>query len=204
MSLYHHVNIGASVWSSSSQEDKKRGGLFHVRVIAKHIKFDMLFDSGSQVNLVSEEVVKKLGLATIPHEKTYPLIWVTNDAQFQVTKKYILKFAISDNFKDEVEFDVVPLDICGIVLGNPYLYDHKTILYREKNQYNSFKDGIEYVIQAHRMKTSLSLIFASQMKMLVNARRIFVLMMIDVKKIMMMHPNPLQGVIQSINMKCLK
>ena len=134
----------------------------------KHTKVDTLFDSGSQVNLDSEEVVKKLGLATIPHENPYPLRWVTNDAQLQVTKKCILKFAISDKFKDEVELDVVPLDICGIVLGIPYLYDRKAIFYREKNKYNIFKDGIEYVIHAHRMKTILSLISTCQMKSLVT------------------------------------
>ena len=97
-------------------------------------------------------MVKKLGLATIPHEKTYPLGWVTNDAQLKVTKKCILKFEISDKFKDEVEVDVVPLDICGIVLSSPYLYDRNTIFYKEKNQYHFFKDGIEYVIHSHRNK----------------------------------------------------
>ena len=57
-------------------------------------------------------MVKKLGLSTIPHENPYPLGWVTNDAQLQLTKKCI--------FKDEVVLDVVPLDICGIVIGSPY------------------------------------------------------------------------------------
>ena len=128
----------------------------------KDTKVDTLFDSGSQVNLVSEEVAKKLSLSTVPHENPYPLGWVTNDAHFQVTNKWILNFAISDKFKDGVELDVVPLDICGIVLGIPYLYDWKAISYREKNQHHLFKDGIEYVIHAHHMKTSLqSLIFAS-------------------------------------------
>ena len=142
--------------------------MFHVRVITKHTKNDTSFDSGSQVNLVSEKVVNKLGLSTIPHEKPYPLGLVTNDEHSQLTKKGILNFAISDKFKDEIELDVVPLDICGIVLGSPYLYDRKAILYRENNKYNIFKDGIEYVIHAHRMKTILSLISTCQMKSLVT------------------------------------
>ena len=50
-----------------------------VRVIANHTKIDTLFDSGSQVNMISEEVVKKLHLVIVPHEKPYPLGWVTND-----------------------------------------------------------------------------------------------------------------------------
>ena len=98
---------------------------FSVRVIVNHTNIDTLFDSGSQVNLISEEVVRKLHLVTMPHEKPYPLGWVTNDTQFQVTKKCVLKFAITEKFMDEVELDVVPLDICGIVLGSPYLYDRK-------------------------------------------------------------------------------
>ena len=81
-------------------------------------------------------MVKKLGLATITHENPYPLRWVTNDAKLEVTNKCILKFAIYDKYKDEVEPDVVSLDICGIVLARPYLYDWKEIFYREKNQYH--------------------------------------------------------------------
>ena len=52
----------------------------------------------------------------------------------------------------------------------------------ERNQYHSFKDGIEYVIHAHRMKTSLPLISLGQMKRLVNASKICVLIMIKVKE----------------------
>ena len=61
MSLSHHVNTSESIHSYSTQDDKKQGEIFHVRFITKHTKVDMLFDSGSQVNLVSEEVGKKLG-----------------------------------------------------------------------------------------------------------------------------------------------
>ena len=94
-------------------------------------------------------MVKKVGLATIPHENTYPLGWVINDAQLQVTNKCILKLTISDKFKDEVELGVIPLDVCIIVLSITYLYDHKAIFYKGKNQYHIFKDGIEYLIHAH-------------------------------------------------------
>ena len=34
--------------------EKKRSELFHIRVISKHTKFDTLFNSGSQANLISE------------------------------------------------------------------------------------------------------------------------------------------------------
>ena len=72
-------------------------------------------------------------------------------------------------FIDEVEFDVVPLDICGIVLGSPYLYDRKAIFYREHNRYHLFKNGIEYFIRTHRMKNEGSIVNTGHLKMIVNA-----------------------------------
>jgi hypothetical protein len=48
-------------------------------------------------------------------------------------------FSITANFIDEVELDVIPLDICGIVLGIPYLYDRITIFHHHENKYHLFK-----------------------------------------------------------------
>jgi len=53
---------------------------------------------------------------------------------------------------DEVELDIIHLDICGIVLGSAYLYDRKAIFYRVENKYQLTKDGIEYIITAHKLK----------------------------------------------------
>jgi hypothetical protein len=46
-----------------------RSKLFHIRVIMKHTNIDTLIHSGSHSNLISEEVVKKLGLNTKMHHK---------------------------------------------------------------------------------------------------------------------------------------
>jgi hypothetical protein len=48
--------------------------------------------------------------------------------------------SIASQFIDEVELDVVPLDICGIVLGSPYIFDRKEIFYCEDNKYQLNKD----------------------------------------------------------------
>ena len=60
--------------------EEERIELFHVRVISKHTKIDTLLESGSQANLISEELFKKLNLETIPHPKPYPLGWICKDA----------------------------------------------------------------------------------------------------------------------------
>ena len=113
---------------------------------------DTLIDSGSQSNLISEELVKKLGLKTQIHHKPYTLQWISNNHQLHIIKQCTLKFAISSKFLDEVICDVVPLSECGMVLGSPYLYDRKEIFYRKKNQYHLIKAGQEYVVHAHHVK----------------------------------------------------
>jgi hypothetical protein len=120
-------------------------------------------------------------LETIPHPKPYPLGWICDNAKLQVTRRCKLRFDITAHFVDEVELDVIPLDICGIVLGSPYLYDRKAIFHRHENKYHLFKNGVEYIVRAHTKNMNLSLVNAGQMKRLVNASKNFVLLMIKPK-----------------------
>jgi hypothetical protein len=177
----------ASTSSSSNDnlnvtlQEKERIELFHIRVVSNHTKIDTLFDTRSQENLISEDTVKKLKLEKIPHPKPYPLGWICDNAKLQVTRRCKLRFAITAHFVDEVELDVIPLDICGIVLGSPYLYDRKAIFHHRENKYHLFKNGVEYIVRAHTKKMNLSLVNTGQMKRLVNASKNFVLLMIKPK-----------------------
>jgi hypothetical protein len=75
-----------------------RSKLFHIRVIMRHTKVNTLIDSGSQSNLISEELVNQLGLNTQMHHKPYTHKWIINNHQFHITKQCTLKFAISSKF----------------------------------------------------------------------------------------------------------
>jgi hypothetical protein len=83
-----------------------RSKLFHIRVIMRNTKVDTLIDSGSQSNLILEELVKQLGLKTQIHHKHYTLKCISNNHQMHITKQCTLKFAISSKFVDEVTCDV--------------------------------------------------------------------------------------------------
>jgi hypothetical protein len=65
---------------------------------------------------------------------------------------------------------VVPLETCGMVLGNPYLYDRKAIFYREHNQYHLTKEGNEYDVHSHHIKENQSLLIMEQLKKATYAR----------------------------------
>jgi hypothetical protein len=53
--------------------------------------------------------------------------------ELKVSKQCKFKFSINQNFVDEVVADVVPLDICGVILGSPYLYARDAIFRRREN-----------------------------------------------------------------------
>jgi hypothetical protein len=178
-------SIANTSYSSSilneTQHEKERIEIFHIRVISKDTKIDTPFDIGSQANVISKDTVQKLHLETTPHPKRYPLGWICDNAKLHVTRRCKLRFSITTNFIDEVELDVIPLDICGIVLGSPYLYDRRDIFHHHENKYNLFKNGVEYIVKGHKEKLNLSLVNVGQMKILVNASKNFVLLMIKPK-----------------------
>ena len=150
-------------------------------MISNHTKIDALFDSGSQANLISKDLVKNLNLETVPHHKPYPLGWIVKNANLQVTRKCIFRFSITANFVDEVELDVVPLDISRIILGSPYLYNRKAVFYRHEKKYNFLKDGVEYIVRAHLKKLNISLVNAGKMKRLVNGSKNFLFLVLKKK-----------------------
>jgi hypothetical protein len=74
-----------------------------------------------------------------------------------------------------VDLDVVLVDICGIVLGSPYLYDRKTIFFHHENKYHLTKRGVEYIVRDHNIRVNTSLVSAGQMKRLINTNKRYVL-----------------------------
>jgi len=95
-----------------------------------------------------------------------------------VTTQCKIKFWFWLAFEDEIELDIVPLDICGIVLGSPYLYDRKAFLYRAENKYLLIKDGIEYIVTAPKFKNNYTLINSGQMKRIINSCKQFLPMVV--------------------------
>ncbi|KAI5323954.1 hypothetical protein L3X38_033027 [Prunus dulcis] len=64
----------------------------------------------------------------------------------QITKQCTFKFAITNRNIDEVTCEVVPLDVCQVILGSPYLWDGDAIHYRRLCKYQVVKDGKEFHI----------------------------------------------------------
>jgi hypothetical protein len=122
-----------------------------------------------------------MGLETKPHPKSYPLGWVCDKEKLNVTKQCRVRFSISSKLVDEVDLPVVSLDICGIVLGIPYLYDRKAVFFRHENKYHLTKGGVEYIVRSHNVKVNTTLVSAGQMKRLINTNKRYVLIVVREK-----------------------
>jgi len=86
----------------------------------------MIIDGGSCANVASTRVVEKLRLPTISHTKPYKLQWLSAKGEIMVTKQVLITFVIG-KYKDEVLYDVVPMEATYILLGRPWQYDRQVL-----------------------------------------------------------------------------
>jgi hypothetical protein len=100
--------------------------LFHSQMWVKGTPLHFIVDSGSQKNLISAEVIKQLGLSTTPHPQPYNIGWLRQGRDLRVSQQCRLSYGIQP-FKDEVLCDVAPLDVCDVLLGQPYMWKRHVV-----------------------------------------------------------------------------
>ena len=71
--------------------------------------------------------------------------WLQKGHQLLVDEQCEVKFHIV-KYKDKVTCDIMPMDVCHILLGRPWKYDRKAVHDGEKNYYRFVKDGINYTL----------------------------------------------------------
>jgi hypothetical protein len=103
------------------EEDPEEGErLFHSQMWVKGTPLHFIVDSGSQKNIISAEVVKQLDFPTTPHPRPYNIGWFLQGQDLCVSQQCRLSYDIHP-FKHEVLCDVAPLDVCDVLLGQPYI-----------------------------------------------------------------------------------
>ena len=101
------------------REDEER--LFHSQMWVDGKPLHFIVDSGSQKNLISMEIAKRLNLKMTRHPQPYSMGWVSEGKDIQVNQQCRLSYSVKP-FKDEIIYDVAPLDVCDLLLGQPYMY----------------------------------------------------------------------------------
>ena len=62
-----------------------------------------------------------------------------------VTKQCLVEFKIG-GYRDEIVCDVIPMDVCHILLGIPWKFDRKAIHDGRKNTYTLEKNGRTHML----------------------------------------------------------
>ncbi|CAL9232869.1 unnamed protein product, partial [Arabidopsis halleri] len=95
-----------------------------------------IIDSGSSRNIVSEYVVRKLGLPYEAHPVPYSLGWMQDGVDIRITHRSLVAFSIGPHYKERTYCDVAPIDVCHLILGRPWEFDRKIFHDGAKNTYS--------------------------------------------------------------------
>jgi hypothetical protein len=82
----------------------------------------VIIDGGSGENVVSKEMVSKLGLKTEKHPAPYKIGWIKRGTETLVTERCRFTFSIGKHYSDSI-CDVVEMDACHLILGRPLPFD---------------------------------------------------------------------------------
>ena len=90
--------------SPKVEEDSEwlRGNIFYTTCTIKDRVCNLVIDGGSCENVVSQEVVEKLGFQTIDPPNIYKLSWLKKGNSVKVDKRCLISFSIRKQFHDEV------------------------------------------------------------------------------------------------------
>jgi hypothetical protein len=111
---------------SEPDEPKEGENLFHSKMWVKGTSLHFIIDSSSQKNLISKKVIKRLALPTMSHPQPYTIGWLRQGCDLCISQQSQLLYGIKP-FKDEVLCDVSPLEVCDVLLGQPYLWKHHVV-----------------------------------------------------------------------------
>jgi hypothetical protein len=130
-------------------ERGQRWSLFQIQCTIKEKTCKLIIDSGNYCNGISRAVVVSLGLSTwrIPEPKHVE--WLNSCGMLKVTYKVRVPFTVGD-YVDEVECDVLPLEVCGMLLGHPWQYDRNAMHAGRANTYSFLHDGKQRTLKPMR------------------------------------------------------
>jgi hypothetical protein len=104
----------------------QRNNLFRTTCNTKDKLCKVIIDSGSIDNLVATEMVEKLELKTTAHPRPYKVSWLHKGHQVMITKQFLVEIKLGC-YKDEILCDVIPIDVCHILLGRSWQFDRNVI-----------------------------------------------------------------------------
>jgi hypothetical protein len=127
------------------ENSAQRNNPFRTTCKTKDRVCKVIVDSGSTDNLVSTEMVEKLELETTDHSSPYKVSWLQKGHQVNVTKQCLVDIKIG-GYNDRILCDVIPMDVCHLLLGRPWKYDRNVIHDGRMNTFTLEKNGRNHTL----------------------------------------------------------
>jgi hypothetical protein len=118
--------VATTIKPEEPEELEEEECLYHSQMWVMGTPLHFIVDSESSKNLISIEVVKILKLPMMPHPQPYTIRWFIRGQDICVSHQCCMFYGIKP-FKDEVMCDVSPLEVCDVLLGQPYMWKCHTI-----------------------------------------------------------------------------
>jgi hypothetical protein len=151
--------------------------LFHSQMWVKGSSLQFIVDNESQKNLISVEVMKRLGLPTTAYPQPYTIGWLHQGWDLRVSQQCRLPYSIK-HFTDEVLCDISPLDVSDVLLGQPYLWKRHVVYDSRPHDVIITLGNKLYRIPEIEPPIAISLVTAKQCSKLIAKTRKFVFLMI--------------------------
>ncbi|TXG60052.1 hypothetical protein EZV62_014625 [Acer yangbiense] len=98
----------------------------------------------TSMNVISKAVVERLELPKQPHPTPYRVSWINDINTVPVQYRCLVKFSLGTNYVDEVWCDVLPMTVCHLILGRPWLYDRRVT-------YNGFENSYSFMFNKRKI-----------------------------------------------------
>ena len=165
---YPTIVCSQKVLNVTPSSENQRCNLFQTKaVIGPGKACKVIIDGGSCRNLASKELCAKLKLKYLPHPNPYYIQWLSDNGEMKVSHMVRVEFQIGP-YKDTIEFDVVPMTVCHLLLGRPWQYDRNVQHNGRANTYHLNWHGRDITL---RPMTPQHIVNESRQKIEVNLER---------------------------------
>jgi hypothetical protein len=106
----------------------------------------LVIDGGSFTNMINKDLVQRLSLSTWRHPTPHHMKWMNPVGKLKISYKVRVKFSVG-SYIDKVECDIVPMDVCHLVLGRPWEYDLNATHEGRYNHYSFVHKGLHHVLK---------------------------------------------------------
>ena len=144
---------------------------------AKGVSLHFIVDNGNQKNLNLADFFYKLKFLTTTHPQPYKIGWLDHCLNVHVSQQCCLPYAIKP-LKDEVIYDISPLEFSDVILGQPYM--SKIHIVYESQPHSVFITLGKWLYRIPKVapKDSISLILAKMWRKVITHMGKFVLFVV--------------------------